>query len=147
MMMFVCLAALRLAAALNPSQNPFEDSYIDFAGIAVPALAAPLVLQTGVMFAACLWAQFRLEMADYRVSAVTCYYASPLMWPVVMVVTITSMVLLVLFWDSFQGGPDVTGTFRVKLTLLIGGGALLCALVYWWWKLTAALRDVRYANA
>ena len=147
LMMFVTLAGLRMAAAFTDRADVFDNSVVDFASIAIPAVVMPLVAQSAMMFVGCLSAQLRLGMADYRVSAIACYYASPLMWPFVLTVVGTAMVLLTLFWDSMHGGQDVTDTLAVKLTLLLGGGAAVGALIFWWFRVFAALRAVQYANA
>ncbi len=119
--------------------------------IALACLAAPLVFQAGMTFAACIWAQWRYGVRDYRVSAITCYYASPLIWPVMLVSLAGAVFAMppVGPWLEYSyswtlwGATSVDGWEVVVLALLI---TLPATLLFWWLRLLKALRAVRFAN-
>lgn len=116
----------------------------------VVAICLPFGAQAIMLFAACLWAQFRLGIRDYRVSAATCYYASPLLWPLMLIVLVSIFVLTGgmydiverLFWVRFLGIRMTAAELFATLMALLAAGSLL----YWWLRLCRALRAVRYAN-
>lgn len=117
--------------------------------VAILGTLLPLGMQSLMAFAACLWAQFRIGIRDYRVSATVCYYASPLMWPFMAVVFAWCIALPTieawarraeqfLFLGLWLDGP--------MLTLLGFAGLAIVALGFWWYRLMRALRSVRHAN-
>lgn len=114
-------------------------------------ICLPLAAQSLVMSAAGLRYQVQYGIRDYRVSAIVCYYASPLMWPLVVIalagcVTMTDPIRSSLAdWD-FPLGP---GTVRWDCSEVAAFGLVVMAVLavlFWWWRLGAAMRAVRYAN-
>jgi len=131
----------------------FEESIMAFRGLTAMFVVPVLfLLQSVFMFAGCLYAQRWLGMRDYRTSAVVCYYAAPLMWPVILVAWAGSFV-----WMCGEAGVlPAAGHFRtIVLGISLTGPALAAlawmvltgiALAFWWLRLWRALRAVRYAN-
>jgi len=116
----------------------------------VIAFAVPFGAQAMMLFAACLWAQFRLGITDYRVSATVCYYASPFIWPLTLIILVTTFVFISNVGDVLDQlfrvtllGVDLTAAelFALVMILLAAGSWL-----YWWLRLCRALRAARYAN-
>jgi len=116
------------------------------------AVTIPFLLQSAFMFANCLESQLRLGIRDYRISAIACYYAAPLMWPLILVVWVGSFV-----WMCGEAGVfAAAGHFRtIVLGIPLTGPALLAiawivllviALVFWGIRLDRALRAIRYSN-
>jgi hypothetical protein len=143
-----CLMLIVFLAALRGTL--FVTDWGDAVGVGffgVVFVLLPLLLQSMMMFAGCLWAQFRYGVRDYRVSAIACYYASPLLWPFIAVLFVGSFVLANVRW------PSVT-VLTIGLARLHGDeiAAILCflslvgSLVFYWIRLCGALRAVRYAN-
>jgi hypothetical protein len=139
----VSLGALLLLSA-------FPARRVDLIGLrhVSVVVAAPLLLQAAMMFAGCLWAQIHCGIRDYRVSAIACYYAAPLIWP------LAAMLLVILVFGEMLvstvlrtyiplSGLRLDGELTVLLLML---SALLLALTFWWLRLRQALRAVRYAN-
>ncbi|HVP12521.1 MAG TPA: hypothetical protein VMV94_15200 [Phycisphaerae bacterium] len=113
-------------------------------------VAAPLAFQSLMMFASCLWAQFRYGIQDYRVSAIVCYYATPLMWPLVLALFAAALLGTTPVTESLEGlslgqiaGISVTALHIAGLTLVL---AIVGALGFWWIRLLRALWSVRFAN-
>lgn len=144
---FVLLAILRTGFGFLPDTGYLGAS---MGPVAILACTLPMLLQFAVMFAGCLWSQWRYGVRDYRVSAVVCYYASPLMWPCMMVV----LVLLVLVCGSFLSPLESIKIGKVARVMvdaehLVLLGIILLALVavgFWWRRLLLALQAVRFAN-
>ena len=143
LMVLVGLAAARLGLTMI---GPYADTYL-FTPLALLALAAPLILQSATMFIACLWAQYRYDIRDYRSSAIVCYYASPLLWPVMILpvaATATIFAFPAQWWRNL--GQDVIGVDLLMLAGLAIPIVVAAPLLFWWSRLSAALRAVRYAN-
>lgn len=144
---FALLAILRALLVCLP-----DDGYLDvwMGPVAIWLAILPLFLQFAVMFAGCLWAQWRYGIRDYRVSAIVCYYAAPLLWPCMMIL----LVPLVLAAGSFLqplASIKLLKIAGVKLTakLLVIDGLLLLAMGavgFWFRRLLLALQAVRFAN-
>ena len=117
--------------------------------VAILVMLLPMVLQLLMMFGACLWGQFALGMKDYRVAATTCYYASPLMWPTVLVIAagfVIGMSPLAETWAETEVpilGFEVTLMMAHALAVLV---LVVGTTLFWFMRLMRALRDVRYAN-
>jgi len=141
----VLLGALKLWAM-------FSDEMDGGRAIGIGAIEAMIFLfgvEIGMMFIACLWAQFRYGIRDYRVSTIVCYYAAPLMWPLVVVFLAMNLAMMHpiasrlaefhfhLRWATVDGQDCV----MVGLLIMIGIAAL-----YAWSRLCRGLRDVRFAN-
>ena len=107
------------------------------------------LFQALMVFAECLWSQFRLGIRDYRISAAACYYASPLMWPAVGVLFIFSISLPAIEnWVSHAKWFEFLG-LRLSgpaLTMLGFAAVMLAALAFWCFRLGRALGCVRHAN-
>jgi hypothetical protein len=117
---------------------------------AMAAIGGPIALQTTMMFLGCLWSQWRYGIRDYRISAIVCYYASPLLWPlmgllILATVTITDPVQDVLFRaiDIPIGRFELRGDELAGIVCTLGA---LAVVLFWWLRLCAALRSARYAN-
>lgn len=119
---------------------------------AITIMTVPIFAQLMMMFVACVWSQMLLGIRDYRISASTCYYASPLMWPMACVVfavagfgwfAAATPARSWLGQEFFVIGFSIS--FAQAILAMLGLIALLC-LVFWWSRLSRALRAVRYAN-
>ncbi len=132
-----------LAAGLN------EDDLLGAKILtAIIGLLAPFCLQTFLSFAACLWAQLKLGIRDYRVSASVCYYASPLMWPVVLTLLSFGVLPILPYTLMRMHLFEVLG-LDIRVRDAIGLGAivlLVVTILFWWLRLLDALRKVRHAN-
>ena len=113
-------------------------------------LAVPLVFQSMMMFASCLWAQFRYGIADYRVSAIVCYHASPLMWPLVLALFAAAMLIVEPIAEGLGGIPIGVVAGLSMNALHVAGAmvllAIVAALAFWWTRVLRALHSVRFAN-
>lgn len=148
LMLLVTLAVLRLAAS---SSELYEDILEPLVLGAVATIAIPLLLQALMMFAACLHGQLRHGIRDYRNSAVACYYASPLMWPVPVLIILAVLPASPSFnrwlYDVMFVPPpldryvDAPGMYEILI-----GVVFLGVLLFWWLRLGRALKDIRYAN-
>jgi len=126
------------------------EVFLGSAWAALSAVIAPFVAQSLMMFAACLWAQLGYGIRDYRISAIVCYYASPLMWPLMFVLLIGSLFLIT------PQGLGLLDTTTIRFAGLVFDGWMLAlslvvvltvpALWFWWRQLLRALAAVRYAN-
>ncbi|MBN2560579.1 MAG: hypothetical protein JXQ75_06585 [Phycisphaerae bacterium] len=141
------LALLRATATLFPDD---ADLRLAMGPISMFIAPLPFALQSVAMFVGCLWAQLRYGIRDYRVSAIVCYYASPLMWPFMLVAFISMVLASGSFLQGltrYRVGPlaglSLNGAEFVVLVALAVG---LVALVFWWLRLLNALRAARYAN-
>ena len=135
------------STAFGPSP---EDPELLMAPLSLGCMLVPLLAQSLVMSCACLWAQVRHRIRDYRVSAATCYYASPLMWPFVLsvlavaVLSIDSVrvMLRILFRTEVAGVSVSAAALALGLAVI----AAVASLVFWWFRLLRALKAVRFAN-
>ena len=115
-------------------------------------MLVPLVAQALMMSGACLWAQFRYRIPDYRTSAAVCYYASPLMWPFVLAALAVAVMSLgsirILISRQSLRTFDFGGLEIGVEDIALGAGivVLLAAVGFWWLRLLRALRSVRFAN-
>jgi len=151
---FLLLTVTPLVVANLMYYLPFGSRAGLFPALPVFAIVAPavLALQSAVMFAACLWAQVRLGIGDYRVSAVVCYYASPLIWPVLLVAMLAGTIVAspAGLWLSEQilwvgaRGFILRGTHAAALVMLLAAAG---SVWFWAWRLLRGLAAVRYANA
>lgn len=144
-----CLMAVALLGMVQLVVIGMEWTMDPIAGVllALGALAAPFVLQTLMLFPGCIWGQFRHGIKDYRVSAIVCYYAAPLMWPTIAYLGGLLGLLLV---DPRSGSrPQSAGMFGLgeEVEILLAAVILPIALLsFWWIRLTDALRRVRHSN-
>ena len=133
----------------DPRYHGYDRSAEVLASLAT--LSVPIAGQTIMLFAACLWAQFRLGIRDYRVSATVCYYASPLMWPLMVVVLVSAIVASSRLGEGIASWPgtNIPGMLVTGPGLLgtIVGLSVIGAILFWWRRLCMGLRSVRYANA
>lgn len=117
-----------------------------FALLSMLALGVPFAMQVLMMPAACLWAQARHGIRDYRVSAVVCYYASPTLWGMAVLIP----AIWVLSLADVQAALTLqVGGFLLEgawVALLLWGVMFLLLVLFWWSRLDRGLRDVRYAN-
>jgi hypothetical protein len=131
---------------------PPDDSEMEASiGPAVILLIiAPLAFQSIVMFASCLWAQLRYSIRDYRVSAIVCYYAAPLFWPLAITLLAASILAFRPATTELDHVPlTVFRGFQVTALHVAGAAVLLAgiaALAFWWLRLLKALWSVRFAN-
>jgi hypothetical protein len=125
-----------------------EDSLWDFALAPIAFFVLPVMfaLQAAVMFTGCLWSQFRCGIRDYRISAIACYYASPLIWP--LAINLTAVVMSALWLGQVFDQPAVTNAalWTAGAIFAVLTGLALGWLWFWLRRLAAALRAVRYAN-
>ena len=140
------LVAFRIMQSMAPM---WSELYFATFRFALPVVLLPFALQSAVMSAACLRYQVQYAIRDYRVSAIVCYYASPLIWPFIMV-AVTSLPILtdpvrsILLDTPFTlARLNLNGLHLAIACLVITG---LAALLFWWIRLGAAMRAVRFAN-
>ena len=114
-------------------------------------LLAPVAIQTLVMFVAGQWAETRLKIKDFRVSATVCYYASPLIWPLTLLAPLMAVAisgrLNRIFSDEWV--VPMLGT-RLTVTDMMAIVLGLVALIALWFlstRLGRALRAASHANA
>ncbi len=140
------LVAFRIMQSMAPTDS---DLYFAAGAFSLLGVLVPFALQSAVMSAACLRVQVQYAIRDYRVTAIVCYYASPLIWPVIIV----AMIALPLLTDPVRSRLLDTPFNLARLNLnslhlavawLVVAG--LAALLFWWVRLGAAMRAVRYAN-
>ncbi|MEE8169012.1 MAG: hypothetical protein V3T70_00555 [Phycisphaerae bacterium] len=151
LMAAVWLAAARFAMSADAATTDGGVSMLPDAGPAViVAMLWLFSLHAAVMLPAALWAQHRHGIADYRVAAIVCYYASPLMWPLVLCVTllmftgIDSVQLLLDRLPVLRTGWLILGAFEITVALLLG--LILLSLWFWARRLHEALAAVKDAN-
>ncbi len=154
---FLCmlLGSLGILAAVQyllvlPFTSIYQETYAVVMLGAVASVIVPLLLQAMMMFPACLVAQFRLGIRDYRNSAIVCYYASPLMWPTLLAIGLTMLLATepLASWLWKYEAIWVLGILFEGAYLLAGlcGLMILGTLLFWWRRLQRALGAVRYAN-
>ena len=116
----------------------------------IVTFGVPFVAHTIMLFVGCLWAQFRLGIRDYRMSAAVCNYASPLIWPLTLVVLLLGFfcasgldrLVAPVYKVNMLGIPLNAAELLILFMVLLAAGSLL----YWWLRLCRALRAVRFAN-
>ncbi len=147
LMELVFLGMLRLTYTISTERNFWALDALNAGCVA--AAVIPLLVQVLMMSAGCLLAQLAYGIRDYRVSAVVCYYAAPLLWPLIGVCAAA--------WLTFAGpwsSAIARATFRLPvlrlsvlqmLAVLVAAG-IVAALGFHWSRLTAALRAARHAN-
>jgi hypothetical protein len=119
-----------------------------------PASATLIVVlassQVITMPSACFYAQLRYGIQDYRVSAIACYYATPFMWPLSLVIVLAAVLntspVATFLYDfplGLVGKSPMTAMHLVDAVLV---PIALAALAFWWFRLLKALRSVRFAN-
>lgn len=121
------------------------------APLATAVILLPVALQAIMMVPACLWAQFRHGIRDYRVAATVCYYASAMMWPVLLMLVVVLAVMLSPLPDRLQElrwyrRPlyDLTG---MDVFFLAAATWLGVSLWLWWRRISIGFTDVRFANS
>ncbi|MBN1513014.1 MAG: hypothetical protein JXB13_13445 [Phycisphaerae bacterium] len=149
-MILVSLAVIRLSVSGlgSHSHREFEAAGITTA-LAMGSVLATLLLQMLSMFPLCLWAQKRYGIVDYRVSASACCMATPLVWPLLIVLLVCT--LAPVLNEQWLRGVVVLSLLdrpvSAWLIVAIASTALvLLAAIFWLRRVTAALRAVRYAN-
>jgi len=125
--------------------------YVAIGPTSLLLLVVPLVMQTVVTAAACLANQVRYGIRDYRISAIVCYFASPLMWPLVLIalsgfVAMTEPVRSMLVDHDVELELGVAVLEGPEIILAALAVAALLAIVFWWRRLGSAMRAVRFAN-
>jgi len=135
-LMVVCLLAILRGAAAYTDQ--YAELRLAMSPISVGVILLPISLQFGMTLVACLWAHMRYGIRDHRISTLVCYYASPLMWPVMLVIVAAAIVATESLTPSLgKSLPTALG---------IAGALTAAALAFWWMRLLKALRIVRFAN-
>ena len=147
-LVLAALGIVQVFALLAPADSAYAFAMGSVSTLAVPL---PFALQSGTMFLACLWAQSRLDIKDYRVSAIACYYASPLLWPVMLVSCGLLLIHLPPVYAALQTTVIIQGSAGRSIDGVAAAHvvwALLLLISYWFWRfrLMAALQAVRYAN-
>lgn len=147
LMILATLVVMKLVSFLSPD----PDEMIPFvASVAIGVLALPLGLQALMMFAACLQGQLHYGIRDYRISATACYYASPLLWPVIglLILALLPSSLSIGIWFDSLTVPAPLDRYFTALGLyeLIILFAFIGTLLFWRLRLGRALRDIQYAN-
>ncbi|NLX21428.1 MAG: hypothetical protein GXY55_07110 [Phycisphaerae bacterium] len=154
---FLCmlLGSLGILAAVQhllvlPCTSIHQETYAVVTLGAVASVIVPLLLQAMMMFLACLVAQYRLDIRDYRNSAIVCYYASPLMWPTLLAIGLAMLLATepLASWLWKYKAIQILGVLLDGECLFAGlcGLMILGTLLFWWLRLQHALRVVRYAN-
>jgi len=153
LMLLATLAVLR-GLALLPLEDPEKRGGLIELMVpgAIGAMIVPLLLQSLMMFAACLHGQWRYGIRDYRSSAVTCYYSAPLMWPMpgLMILALLPGSWPIYAWLTrnpylrmLQPSLGINGCGFYQMLV---GLASLGVLLFWWLRLGRALRDIQHAN-
>lgn len=150
LMILVSFAVIRLSVSGLGSPDYSESEAMRIAGIlALGGVLATLLLQMLSTFPLCLWAQKRYGIVDYRASASACCMATPLLWPLLIVLLVCTLAS-VLNEQWLRGTVVFTlldHPVSAWLIVAIASTALvLLAAIFWLRRVTAALRAVRYAN-
>jgi hypothetical protein len=151
LMLLLCLGGLYVSKLVWG-----EDAVLAGGPVALLVLVVPIAMQAVMMFTGCLYGQIRCGIRDYRVSAIACYYASPLIWPLLGVLVLGLLLWMLAESRGFSwwvsGYLEVLGIaltpgelalLKASLVFIVG---ILPALLFWWVGLRGALRAVRYAN-
>ncbi|MBP7934109.1 MAG: hypothetical protein KA354_05605 [Phycisphaerae bacterium] len=89
LMTLVSLASTALTQTVLPPlieiRSDPDDAWSRGMLVAGAALGLPWLLHLLLVVAACQYAECRLKMTDSRVVVTVCYYASPLLWPLLFV--------------------------------------------------------------
>lgn len=147
LMVLLMLLLMRIGVSLLPVGG---DWLVEMTPVSMGIAVLPLILQAVVMSTGCLGAQFRCGIQDYRVSAVVCYYASPLMWPFLLMALATVFLFLdpvSEFLRSVYQGQ--LGSVAFSAADIAQGLAILGAMTglgFWWYRLARAIRGARFAN-
>lgn len=148
LMLLVTLIVVKLTS-LGDGREIEQLALASFSAVGV--FVVPLILQALMMCAACWYGQLRHGLRDYRMSAIVCYYVSPMMWPVPLLVILALLPSRrkMYRWINEVCAPPAplnqwmngVGCYESMLTLVFLGGMLL-----WWLRLCRALADIRHAN-
>lgn len=131
---------LQMCLRVFVAYAPFDSVLrVEAMSLSIYLILLPFVLHCVMMFIACVYAHWRHGISDYRVSSIVCYYGSPLMWPLVMVLLVAGVLLNEPFLPSID-------THLGVFVLACGVLALGCGL-FWWLRLQQAMQRVRFANA
>jgi len=144
----ITLAVAQVVSRLFPAYGLFRSN-INASALGI--LLLMFALHNLMMLPACLWAQLRHGIRDYRVSATVCCYGVPLWWPFILaamtaailannpvrkwLVDFASVDLVVIRLD----GPEFAGLLVLVL--------IAASLLFVWLRICQALRTVRFANA
>jgi hypothetical protein len=150
-MSFVILALVELTSLITWNTRP-NPGAMNWLGLGFLYVLLLLLLHAVGMLPVCLWAQLGCGIRDYRVSAIVCYYSTPLLWPAILAVLVTVLLFSVagLAGKGFLSDPGVE--FSDAQVWFWGVVALICVgVVAWAWffwlrRLLAAMRAVCYAN-
>jgi hypothetical protein len=134
-----------------------RDMRTDVGFFTLLVMPTPLVVQIMIMLPACLWGHFRHGIRDYRISAAACWYAAPLIWPMVLAFVIPLLAYLpitdamhvsVAVWIPLQGTRYLLDTLLPASTtgLFLASGLAIPGLLFWCARVGRGLRAVRYAN-
>ncbi|HOW71833.1 MAG TPA: hypothetical protein PKY77_14630 [Phycisphaerae bacterium] len=139
-----------LVSPLIESRSDPEDAWSRAMLVVGLALGLPWLLHLSLVVVACQYAECWLKMTDYRVVVTVCYYASPLLWPLLFVG------IAALSASSARLAERLAEAATVPLLdqLLTAAGlidavlwlAALGASCFTLGRLRRALRAVRYAN-
>jgi hypothetical protein len=154
LMCIVSLTAYRILYTIGAYQSgqfwtrhPTLDQVTTLA--AVLTVAGIFVLQMGMVFVGCLWAQFHEGIRDYRVSAVVCYFGSPMLWPIIGLAFLTTIVFAAPVFPALLDWKVRLGAWRPD-GVMIAAGVLTAlyvgAVVFWWSRLVRGVTAVRYAD-
>ena len=150
LMQLTFLVLVRAAQTVGGLMSSDDDFLVLMGPAAVIAAAVPFVLQVLMTFAGCLYAQFACGIRDYRVSAVVCYYASPLLWPIMTVLIAVAVLAPTPLTDWLMDtDPIKLGNLTIPwhlLAFILVAAEVLALLFFWWYRLSWALASVRYAN-
>lgn len=135
-LMVLCLLVLLRGAAACAEAD--AELRLDMAVISIGVFVLPLVLQFFMTLAACVWGHVRYGIQNHRITTLVCYYASPLMWPLMLVILAIAIILT----------GSLTPQLGTSVPVILGVVVLpvaACA-AFWWIRLGKALRIVRFAN-
>ncbi len=147
LMELVLLGVLRVAFMVGDSDSGGTLGTLILGSVA--AVTLPLLVQVLMMFGGCLAAQIALGVRDYRVSAAACYYAAPLMWPLIAAAAAATLLFAGPWAPALAEaefailGMEITVQMFLALVLAV---AAIASLAFQCSRLETALRAVRYAN-
>lgn len=151
LLMVLCTLGLGWLAGVMTSITGLGPGVFNVSVVSVLCAPVPFILQALAMFPACLWAQLQCGVRDYRVSAVACYYATPLLWPLTLSALAAAIVLLLPdpspLETGFLGGGWSDPWFWLWAGVVcVCVGAFIWSLLFWLRRLLGAVKAVRYAN-
>jgi len=126
-----------------------------FTVAAVCIVVLPWIVQTVLMPIAGIVGQFRYGVDDYRITAIVCYFLTPLLWPVLLYLTLLSIYVLAAFGmmrdlpaqiDDIWANPGAA-SLALRVLVLVGLALLVACLWMWWRQFGNAMRAVRFANS